>query len=87
MFDRRSLIDLRGAPVDYAIREVMESAVQMARAALEVLGDNLEDIDRAEIAYRENDAERLDLQKGEGDYRAGRDRVITQEARALRRGD
>ena len=87
VFDRRNLIDLRDAPVDFAIREVMESAVQMARAALEELGDNLEDVDKAEAAYRDNDRERLDLQKGEGNYRAGIDRVITQESRAQRRGD
>ncbi len=87
VFDRRSLIDLRGAPVDFAIREVMESAVQMARAALEELGDNLEDIDKTEKTYRDNDRERLDLQKGEGNYRAGRDRIITQETRSARRGD
>ncbi len=87
VFDRRSLIDLRGAPADYAIREVMESAVQMARAALEDLGDSLQDIDAAEKEYRDNDRERLDLQKDEGDYRAGRERIITQETRAERRGD
>ncbi|MXO61155.1 sodium:proton exchanger [Altererythrobacter salegens] len=84
VFDRRSLIDLRDAPLDYAIREVMESAVQMARAALEELGDSLQDVDKAEAAYRANDSERLDLQKGEGNYRAGIDRMITQEARAAR---
>jgi CPA2 family monovalent cation:H+ antiporter-2/glutathione-regulated potassium-efflux system protein KefB len=87
VFDRRSLVDLRGAPVDYAIREVMESALQMARAALEEVGNNLEDIDKAEAEYRDNDRERLDLQKGAGDYRAGHDRIITQATRAMRRGD
>lgn len=86
VFDRRNLIDLRGAPVDYAIREVMESAVQMARAALEELGDSLEDIDKAEKSYRDNDRERLDIQKDQGDYRAGFDKVITQETREERRG-
>ena len=85
VYDRRSLVDLHEAPVDYAIREVMESAVQMARAALEEFGDSLQDIDAAETAYRDNDRERLDLQKDEGDYRAGNDRVITQETRAKRR--
>ncbi|MGX7894065.1 cation:proton antiporter domain-containing protein [Tsuneonella sp. HG222] len=81
VFDRRSLIDLHGAPMDFAVREVMESAVVMARAALEELGDSLQDIDSAEKAYRDNDRERLDLQKGEGDYLAGQDRIITQESR------
>ena len=76
-YDRRMLIELRDAPVDYVVREVMESAVQMARAALERMGDSQEDIDRAEAFYRENDRERLDMQKELGDVRAGRERTIT----------
>jgi monovalent cation:proton antiporter-2 (CPA2) family protein len=80
-YDRRSLIALRGAPCDYVVREVMESAVAMGRAALEFLGDGEEQIDEAEAAYRANDRERLDLQKQDGDLKAGRDRVITQQER------
>ena len=80
-FDRRHLVALRGAPVDFAVREVMESAVQMARAALEHLGDSVEDIDSAEAYYRENDRERLDVQKEKGDMRAGRERMITERRR------
>ena len=76
-YDRRMLIELRDAPVDYVVREVMESAVQMARAALERMGDSQKDIDRAEAFYRENDRERLDMQKELGDVRAGRERTIT----------
>ena len=76
-YDRRMLVALRDAPVDYVVREVMESAVQMARAALDRLGDSEEDIDRAEAFYRANDRERLDMQKEHGDIRAGRDRTIT----------
>jgi len=60
------------------VREVMESAVQMARAALDHLGSSVEDIDRAEAFYRENDRERLQLQKDTGDVRAGRERTITE---------
>ena len=85
VYDRRSLIRLHGAPIDFAIREMFESAVQMARAALEELGDSLEEIDRAEAFYRDNDAERLGLQKDEGDMYAGRDRMITQATREQRR--
>ena len=85
-YDRRTLIDLRDAPVDYVIRELVESAVEMARAALEALGDSVQDIDEAEQAYRTADAERLDLQKETGDYRAARDHVISQQTRAQRRG-
>lgn len=75
-FDRRTLIDLRDAPHDYAVREVMESAVAMGRAALEVLGNSLQTIDDAEEDYRKADRERLDLQREAGDYRAARDMVI-----------
>jgi glutathione-regulated potassium-efflux system protein KefB len=76
-FDRRMLVALRDAPVDFVVREVMESAVQMARAALDHIGDSQEDIDRAESFYRANDRERLDLQKEKGDIRAGQERMIT----------
>jgi hypothetical protein len=64
---------------------MFESAVRMARAALEQLGDSLEEIDRAEKFYRDNDAERLGIQKDEGDMYAASDRMITQESRAQRR--
>jgi CPA2 family monovalent cation:H+ antiporter-2/glutathione-regulated potassium-efflux system protein KefB len=77
-YDRRMLVELRDAPIDYVVREVMESAVQMGRAALEQMGDSREDIDRAEAFYRANDRERLDMQKEHGDIRAGRDRTITE---------
>ena len=77
-YDRRMLVELRDAPVDYVVREVMESAVQMGRAALEQLGDSRDDIDRAEAFYRANDRERLDIQKKHGDIRAGRERTITE---------
>jgi CPA2 family monovalent cation:H+ antiporter-2/glutathione-regulated potassium-efflux system protein KefB len=80
-YDRRMLVSLRDAPVDYVVREVMESAVQMARAALEQIGDNPEDIDRAEAYYRKNDRERLDIQKDKGDIRAAREQTITQRRR------
>jgi len=56
----------------------MESAVQMARAALDQLGNSVGDIDRAEAFYRRNDRERLDMQKADGDIRAGRERTITE---------
>ena len=80
-YDRRSLIRFKDAPIDYMVREMMESAVQMGRAAMEFLGDSVEDIDRAEEQYRDRDAERLAVQKEKNDYRAARDRVITQLTR------
>ncbi len=85
VYDRRSLIRLHGAPIDYAVREMFESAVEMARSALEELGDSLEEIDRTEAFYRDNDAERLGIQKDEGDMYAASDRIITQATREMRR--
>ena len=84
VYDRRSLIALRDAPIDYAVREVMESAVQMARSALQFLGDNLEDIDRAEETYRKVDSDRLDIEFDKGDVRAAFDKAITQGKRETR---
>jgi hypothetical protein len=56
---------------------VLESAVKMARLALEAMGVGLEQIDRAEDMYRARDKERLKLQIEAGDVRAARDRIIT----------
>ncbi|MFM5952896.1 MAG: cation:proton antiporter [Novosphingobium sp.] len=77
-FDRRSYLKLRAAPVALMVREVMESAIVMARGALDRLGVSLEEIDRAESLYRARDSERLALQLESGDIRTARDRIITQ---------
>jgi CPA2 family monovalent cation:H+ antiporter-2/glutathione-regulated potassium-efflux system protein KefB len=53
----------------------------MARAALEHLGGSVEDIDRAEIFYRKNDRERLEIETNKGDLRAARERMITEPRR------
>lgn len=84
-FDRTTLIDLHGAPYDFAVREQMESAVAMGRAALEALGDSQQDIDAAENSYRKTDRERLDIQREAGDYRAAREMVIRQTQRVTQR--
>ena len=76
-YDRRAVIRLRGAPVTRVVREVLESAVKMARLALDDLGVSLEDIDRAEDMYRARDKERLKIQIETGDMRAANDRIIT----------
>jgi len=81
VFDRRALVRLQDAPVKSMSRELIESAVVLARSALEGLGVSLEDIDRAETTYRSSDKERLSLQYAAGDVRAARDRIITQPAR------
>ena len=78
-FDRRAVIKLRSAPTSYVVREVLESAVKMARLALQSLEVGTEQIDRAEDMYRARDKERLKLQIEAGDVRAARDRVITQD--------
>ncbi len=77
-FDRRSVIRLKPTPALGVVREVMESAVKMARMALEELGNKLEDIDRAESTYRSSDRERLRAQIDSGDLHAGQERIITQ---------
>ena len=76
-YDRRAVIRLKRTPVSGIVREVMESAVKMARLALEDAGVNLEAINRAEDIYRNNDRERLKIQIEAGDIRAARDRIIT----------
>jgi CPA2 family monovalent cation:H+ antiporter-2/glutathione-regulated potassium-efflux system protein KefB len=78
-YDRRAMIRLDGTPAT-VVREVMESAVKMARIALEELEVGPEDIDRAEAMYRARDRERLTKQIETGDIRAARDRIITQPA-------
>lgn len=82
VFDRRQLIDLRGLDLDYAQRELFESAVKMGRKALARLGIDPEEVDRVEEAYRLRDCERLERQREAGDYRAGREQVFA-ENRAL----
>jgi len=76
-YDRRSLLKLRGAPVAGVVREVLESAVRMARLAMESVGVDREEIDRTENLYRKRDRERLKAQLATGDIRAQIDRIIT----------
>lgn len=77
-FDRRALLKLKGTPVSYVVREVMESAVKMARLAMESVGVDVEQIDQSESMYRARDRERLKAQFESGDIRASRDRIITE---------
>lgn len=76
-YDRRAVVRLRGAPVRFVVREVIESAVKMARIALDHAGTSEAAIDRAEDMYRARDKERLRLQIETGDIRAARERIIT----------
>ncbi len=72
VFDRRALVKLKKTSADFVVREVLESAVKMARLALRGLGVSPTDIDRAEDKYRAKDKERLALQIEAGDIRAAR---------------
>jgi CPA2 family monovalent cation:H+ antiporter-2/glutathione-regulated potassium-efflux system protein KefB len=76
-YDRRASIRLGGTPAT-VVREVLESAMKMARLALESLDVGPEDIARAEDMYRARDRERLKKQIETGDIRAARDTIITQ---------
>jgi glutathione-regulated potassium-efflux system protein KefB len=80
-FDRRALLKLRGAHVDGVVREVLESAVKMARMAMKSIGIDAAEIDRTEDHYRARDKERLKAQSESGDLHAARDRIITQDKR------
>lgn len=80
-YDRRAVIKLRGAPANYVVREVMESAIKMARMALEAADVGLEAVDRAEDMYRVSDRERLQTQFQTGDIRSARDRILIQPER------
>ena len=76
-FDRRALLKLKGAPVAGVVREVLDSAVRMARMAMESVGVDIEEIDRTEALFRARDRERLKAQIESGDIRAQIDRIIT----------
>jgi len=77
-YDRRALLKLKDAPVTGVVREVLDSAVRMARQAMEAVGIEGEEIDRTEDMYRKRDRERLKIQLAAGDLRAAREDVIAQ---------
>jgi glutathione-regulated potassium-efflux system protein KefB len=80
-FDRRALLKLKDSHADGVVREVLESAVKMARIAMRGIGIDETEINRSEEHYRARDKERLKLQYETGDLRAARDRIITQDKR------
>lgn len=84
-YDRRSLIRLKGGPARHVVREVLESAVKMARLALGGLGISAEEIDRAEAAYRARDRERLRVQSEPGGIASEGDRALLQTDRGAMR--
>ncbi|VVS99313.1 cation:proton antiporter domain-containing protein [Erythrobacter sp. EC-HK427] len=78
-FDRRSVIDLAQSPAEYVMREVFESAVRMARMALEKLEVGEQQIDAAEAKFRSFDAERMQVQIEGGDIYAAQDMTREQQ--------
>jgi CPA2 family monovalent cation:H+ antiporter-2/glutathione-regulated potassium-efflux system protein KefB len=76
-FDRRALLKLKKAPIAGVVREVMESAVLMAKRALAEIGVDEAEIARTEDYYRDTDKKRLVAQHEAGDVRAARDVIIT----------
>lgn len=79
-YDRRSVMRMNGAPMTGIVREVMESAIAMARKALSAVGVDQGEIEKTEAAYRDRDVERLKAQKETGDIRAGRELMFSQDA-------
>ncbi|UUX99003.1 monovalent cation:proton antiporter-2 (CPA2) family protein [Sphingomonas sp. J315] len=75
-FDRRALLKLKGTPVKGVVREVMESAILMARKAMEAVDIDLEQIDRTEDLYRRRDRERLRIQHEAGSLLAAREAIM-----------
>ncbi|WP_375396120.1 cation:proton antiporter [uncultured Sphingomonas sp.] len=80
-YDRRAVIKLKETAVDGVVREVLESAVKMARLALRSVGVDDVEIDRTEDLYRRKDKERLRAQVAAGDIRAAQHIIITQDER------
>jgi CPA2 family monovalent cation:H+ antiporter-2/glutathione-regulated potassium-efflux system protein KefB len=77
-YDRRALLKLRDAPIAGAVREVLDSAVRMAKMAMASVGVDEEEIARTEDLYRARDRERLKAQLATGDLRAKVDRMFTE---------
>jgi CPA2 family monovalent cation:H+ antiporter-2/glutathione-regulated potassium-efflux system protein KefB len=80
-YDRRSLLEFIDRPAVYVMRETLESAVVLARKAMENLGLAEDDIHRAEDRFRALDRERLQAQTKSGDITAANDRILTRPHR------
>ncbi|WP_338241414.1 cation:proton antiporter domain-containing protein [Aurantiacibacter hainanensis] len=83
-FDRTSVINLANSKAAYVMREVYESAITLARMALEDVGLNEREIDQAETTYRENDRKRMNVQIEGGDIYAAKE-MTREQQRELRR--
>ncbi|RED15931.1 cation:proton antiporter [Parasphingopyxis lamellibrachiae] len=71
VFDRRHLLGLEQGQLDGVFREVLESAIAMARKAMELVDLDESLIDRVEEEYRKRDCTRLAMQSAEGSLHAG----------------
>jgi voltage-gated potassium channel Kch len=76
VFDRRHLMSLDGLDLDFAQRELFESAVTMGRKALKAVGIQGDEIDRVDSEYRMRDCERLERQSATGNLHAGEERAF-----------
>lgn len=81
-YDRRSVMKMAGAPVQGIVREVMESAIVMARKAMQAVDVDEGEISQTDADYRERDMKRLKVQKETGDLYAARDVMFSQERAA-----
>ena len=79
-FDRRTVMALTDAPACAVVREVYESAIELARRAMEALDLDDAEIVEAEQTYRALDDKRLAAQSETGDIRAAREMMITNPA-------
>jgi CPA2 family monovalent cation:H+ antiporter-2/glutathione-regulated potassium-efflux system protein KefB len=77
VFDRRALLKLRGTPVVGVTRELMESAILMARKGMSAVGVSDEQVEKTEALYRKRDRERLKAQHEAGSLHVAIDRIIT----------
>ncbi|WP_422058389.1 cation:proton antiporter [Sphingomonas sp.] len=75
-YDRRALLKLKGTPASGVVREVLESAIVMARKAMAAVGVDIEEIERTEDLYRRRDRERLRIQHEAGSLTAAREAII-----------
>lgn len=74
-FDRRQLLRLKGTPVSGVVREVFDSAIRMARMAMDHVGVDEEEIERTESFYRQRDRERLKIAFGADNVETIRERM------------
>ena len=86
VFDRRSVMKLAASPVTGLVREMFESALEMARLGLETLGVSRAEIAEAEGSYRAVDSSRLKRQTAAGDLYVVRDGLVTEPRTRAERG-